>query len=130
MDLGAIKSTIQTAIPVNSQLSELRPMGASRESGPIESPRRERFAVKGAAKGEEDVAKDTGKKVESLFASILVKELRKALPDQGFFGSGPGADVFNGWMDEFLGEQLARDGALNLAGRVETALNERKANEQ
>ena len=81
-------------------------------------------------KGEEDVAKDTGKKVESLFASILVKELRKALPDQGFFGSGPGADVFNGWMDEFLGEQLARDGALNLAGRVETALNERKANEQ
>ena len=127
MDVGAIKSTIQTAFPVKSQLSELRPMGASSESNPIELPRRDRFAAEGTVKGEEDVAKDTGKKVESLFASILVKELRKALPDQGFFGSGPGADVFNGWMDEFLGEQLARDGALHLAGRVETALNERKA---
>lgn len=71
-------------------------------------------------------ARDAGEKLESLFATMLVKELRKALPDEGFFGSGPGADVFNGWLDEFLGEQLARDGALGLAGRVETALAERE----
>ena len=64
-------------------------------------------------------AADAGKKLEALFATILVKELRSTLPDEGFFGEGPGADVFNGWMDEFLGEQLAASGGLDLAGRVD-----------
>jgi len=69
-------------------------------------------------------AAEAGRKLEALFATLLVKELRSALPEEGFFGSGPGADVFNGWMDEFLGEQLARDGALDLAGRVKGALSD------
>lgn len=68
---------------------------------------------------------DAGEQMEALFATMLVKELRKALPNEGFFGSGKGADVFNGWMDEFLGEHLARDGALDLAGRVKVALVEK-----
>jgi Rod binding domain-containing protein len=69
---------------------------------------------------------DAGEQMEALFATMLVKELRKALPNEGFFGPGKGADVFNGWMDEFLGEQLARDGALDLAGRVKVALEEQE----
>ncbi|MDA1264115.1 MAG: hypothetical protein O2816_03435 [Planctomycetota bacterium] len=67
-------------------------------------------------------AADAGAKMEALFATMLVKELRKALPNEGFFGEGKGADVFNGWMDEFLGQKLADDGALDLAGRVKVAL--------
>ena len=74
--------------------------------------------------------REAGEKVESLFATMLVKELRKALPEEGFFGSGPGADVFNGWLDEFMGEQLARDGSLDLAGRVTAALEEREGDER
>ena len=71
----------------------------------------------------QDADQDAGAKLEALFATMLVKELRKALPNEGFFGDGKGADVFNGWMDEFLGQQLADDGALDLAGRVKVALS-------
>ena len=70
---------------------------------------------------------DAGAQMEALFATMLVKELRRALPNEGFFGPGKGADIFNGWMDEFLGDQLARDGALDLAGRVKVALEQQEA---
>ena len=68
---------------------------------------------------------EAAEQMEALFATLLVKELSRTLPGEGFFGEGPGSDVFNGWMDEFLGERLATDGALDLAGRVKTALEAR-----
>jgi Rod binding domain-containing protein len=69
--------------------------------------------------------------MEALFATMLVKELRSTLPNQGFFGSGPGADTFNGMLDEQIGEQLANRGALDIAGRVKVALmNARQNSEQ
>jgi Rod binding domain-containing protein len=77
-----------------------------------------------------DQAGDVGKEFEALFATMLVKELRKALPEQGFFGDAQGSDVFNGWMDQFLGQQLAADGALDLAGRVRVAMAEKAAGEE
>jgi len=65
---------------------------------------------------------EAGRRMEALFATMLVKELRKTLPNEGFFGSGPGADTFNGMLDEQIGEQLARRGALDIAGQVKVAL--------
>jgi len=80
--------------------------------------------VRLADRAEEDgkVARD----VEALFARVLVKELRKGLGD-GFFGQGAGSDTFEGWLDEQLGESLARDGVLDLAGRVRTSLSAGRA---
>lgn len=72
-------------------------------------------------------AEEAGRRMEALFATMLVKELRRALPNQGFFGTGPGADTYNGWFDEHLGEILARDAALGLAGQVKVALDRRQA---
>ncbi len=77
----------------------------------------------------QDREADAGAKLEALFATMLVKELRKSLPHEGFFGDGKGADVFNGWMDEFLGQRLAEDGALDLAGRVKVALDAQRSSE-
>lgn len=65
---------------------------------------------------------EAGRRMEALFATMLVKELRRTLPNEGFFGSGPGADAFNAMLDEQLGEQLAKRGALDIAGRVKVAL--------
>lgn len=59
--------------------------------------------------------------MEALFATMLVKELRRALPN-GFFGDGTGADTFNGWLDEHIGGTLAESGALDLAGMIRTSL--------
>lgn len=74
-------------------------------------------------------AKDAGREMEKLFSTLLVKELRKSLPEEGFFGSGAGSDIFNGWFDEFLGERLAKEGALGMAQRVESALQPRAETE-
>jgi len=64
--------------------------------------------------------------VEGLFAQLFVKELRRGL-GEGFFGQGAGSDTFEGWLDEHLGESLARDGVLDLAGRIRTSLEQKRA---
>lgn len=128
MDVSAIRHSL-----LPQQAPALPTTGAQRLSVPTtgapvalpDESRGLRIGPRGGGALGADAA-EAGKKVESLFATMLVKELRKALPEEGFFGSGPGADVFNGWLDEFMGEQLARDGSLGLAGRVEAALEERE----
>ena len=73
-----------------------------------------------------DDGAEAGKAVESLFARMLVKELRRGL-DTGFF-EGPGADIYTAWLDEHLGQTLADRDALGLAGMVKT-YTDRKAAE-
>ena len=66
-------------------------------------------------------AEEAAKKFEALFATMLVREMRRSLPD-GFFGGGSGAEIYEGWLDEHVGATLARDGALQLAGMIKTQL--------
>ncbi|MCP3914850.1 MAG: hypothetical protein GY711_04720 [bacterium] len=77
---------------------------------------------------EADMA-EAGEEMEALFTTMLIKEMRKSLPNEGFFGDGVGADTFNGWMDEFLGRELAKNGALEMAGLVKAALRRGEATE-
>lgn len=65
---------------------------------------------------------------EELLASLLVKELRRAVPE-GLFGDGPGADVYEGWFDRHLGKSLAKSWDLDVAGLVRAGL-EQKARAQ
>ena len=80
-----------------------------------------------AEPGAAEEAESAGREMEALFATLLVKEMRRALPEGGFFGAGIGADTFNGWMDEFMGAELAEAGALELAGMVKAALTDKSA---
>ncbi len=59
---------------------------------------------------------------EALLGTMLVKELRRALPT-GFFGETSGADTYEGWLDETLGRELAKSGSLDLAGMVKVSLD-------
>lgn len=52
-----------------------------------------------------------------LLATMLVKEMRQALPE-GFFGDGTGSDIFNGWLDEHLGSSLAEHDGLRLEAMI------------
>lgn len=69
-----------------------------------------------------DEADVAAREMESLFATMLVSELRKGLGD-GFFGEGPGADTFNGWFDEQLGASLASRKSLGLAEDIREAIH-------
>lgn len=73
--------------------------------------------------GEDSTA--AAKRFQSMLASMLVKEMRTTLPE-GFFGSGTGNDVYGGWLDEHVGESLARRDALHIEGMLKESI-ERKA---
>jgi Rod binding domain-containing protein len=69
---------------------------------------------------------EAAQKFEALFASQLVKEMRQTL-SSGFFGDGPQADVYAAWLDQFLGEAIAKDGGLRLAQQLRTDLERPRA---
>ena len=86
--------------------------------------------LKGAEEAQDSAlhgdAKEAAAKFEALLATTLMKEMRKALPEGGFFGKTSGSDVFNGWMDEHLGRALAESGALDLAGLIKTGIGSKQ----
>jgi hypothetical protein len=59
-------------------------------------------------------------------ATMLAKEARSSLGDGGFFGKGPGSDIFNGWLDKHVGEALADGWDLDLASMVRTSIIEKQ----
>jgi Rod binding domain-containing protein len=74
---------------------------------------------------ERDTAQ-AAQKFQELFAQVLVKEMSRALPE-GFFGQGAGADVFEGWLAEHLGAQLARNDGLGMGSLLEHGLGQKSA---
>jgi Rod binding domain-containing protein len=72
---------------------------------------------------------EAAKKFEELFATLLVKEMRSSL-SEGFFGAGPQSDVYGGWLDQFVGAAIARDGGLHLAEGLERSLERKQAAER
>lgn len=61
---------------------------------------------------------DAGLHFEALLATMMAKELRSGL-EEGFFGSGPGADTFSAWLDEHVGRVMAERGAFGIAEIVD-----------
>jgi Rod binding domain-containing protein len=70
----------------------------------------------------ERVSKD----LESVFASMLVKEMRRGMAE-GFFGDGAVGDVYGGWFDEHVGRALGESGALDIAGLVKASLGAKES---
>ncbi len=68
--------------------------------------------------------KEAAAKFEALFATLLVKEMRKALPE-GFFGPDASGDIYAGWLDQHLGQAIAARGDLEIAPMVEKSLERR-----
>ena len=66
-------------------------------------------------------AQSTATQFETLFGVMLVRELRRSMP-KSMFGTGPGADVYEGWFDENLGKALGERHSLGIAGMVKAAL--------
>jgi len=61
---------------------------------------------------------------EGLLVQQLVKQIRSAQLEQGLFGEGAGASVYNAMFDQYLGEQLARDSPFGIADLLEARWNE------
>ncbi|HUR26639.1 MAG TPA: rod-binding protein [Planctomycetota bacterium] len=73
-------------------------------------------ALAASSKGDPKAA-EVPQQFSKLLATMLVKEMRRALPE-GFFGEGAGADIFDGWLDEHMGSALAARDGLRLEGMI------------
>ena len=91
--------------------------------GDLMNNRISRVTSAGQDEGEPEMV---AREIESLFATLLVSEMRKGLGD-GFFGGGVGSDTFNGWFDEEIGSSLSSRGSLGLADAVHESLIREKA---
>lgn len=60
---------------------------------------------------------DVGKQFESLFVSMLLKEMRQSSSEDGMF-AGDSADVYGGLFDTFLGQHIASQSTLGIADLV------------
>jgi Rod binding domain-containing protein len=69
------------------------------------------------AGGDAETAAAVPRQFSKLLATMLVKEMRRALPE-GFFGEGAGSDIFDGWLDEHMGSALADRDGLRIEGMI------------
>jgi Rod binding domain-containing protein len=63
---------------------------------------------------------------QSLLGAQLFREMRRGV-EGGFFGEGSGAGVYEGWLDERIGEALAKRDALGLAQAIRASLGRKQA---
>jgi Rod binding domain-containing protein len=63
---------------------------------------------------------------ESMFASLLIKQMRQSLEPDTMFGQDNG-DVLGGMFDFFLGQHLARSGALGIGAMVQRQMPHARA---
>jgi len=75
-----------------------------------------------APAGNEAPARDVPHEFSKLLATMLVKEMRQALPE-GFFGGGTGSDIFDGWLDEHIGTALAERDGLRLESMIAESMH-------
>lgn len=62
-------------------------------------------------------SEDVGQQFESLFVSMLIKEMRVSGSEDGMF-AGDSADVYGGLFDTFLGQHIASQGSLGIADMI------------
>ena len=74
-------------------------------------------------------AQKLGKEFESVFVSLLLKEMRNTLDqgEGGLFGSEQ-SDTFGGMFDQFMGTHLADSSPLGIAGAIEGYLKNKPMN--
>lgn len=63
-----------------------------------------------------------GRQVESLFVSLLLKEMRQSGSSEGLF-PGDSSDTLGGLFDLYLGQFITESGGIGLSDTVEDALS-------
>ena len=103
-------SSIQSAL-----LSSPLPLSESTGHGPAAKPKQ-------SAQDPEKVAKD----FESVFASMILKEMRKSLEPGSMFGEDS-SDVYGGLFDQHIGQHISESGGFGLAKMIRESLDKSMA---
>ena len=65
--------------------------------------------------------KEVGKAFEAMFASMLIKQMRKSLDGPGLFANDK-SDVLGGLFDHFMSQHIAQKGGLGIAALIQKHL--------
>jgi Rod binding domain-containing protein len=65
-----------------------------------------------------------GRQFESIFTSLLIKQMRQGLDSETMFGKDAG-DILGGMFDQFLGDHLAKSGSLGIGQMIRSQLERR-----
>ena len=79
-------------------------------------------ATRDAAQAASGTAAKVASDFESVFASLMIKEMRKTLQPESLF-AGDSGDVYGGLFDLFLGQQMAQGDGFGLARMVRESLD-------
>lgn len=64
------------------------------------------------------------KMFESIFVSMILKQMRQSLDGESMFGGDKG-EVLGGMFDHFMGEHIAKSGGIGIANMVRMQLERR-----
>jgi Rod binding domain-containing protein len=67
-------------------------------------------------------AAQVAKSFESVFAAMVLKEMRQTLDSKTLFG-GDSSDIYGGMFDQFMGQALSQSGGFGLAKSIEHQLS-------
>jgi len=69
---------------------------------------------------EKDVAqlKEAAQDFEAIFLTMILKNMRKSMPQSNLFGNGPGADIYSGMFDENIAKTVASKGGIHLSDTI------------
>jgi Rod binding domain-containing protein len=70
---------------------------------------------------------EVGRQFESIFMSLVIKNLRQTMEGESMFGNDPG-DVIGGMFDHYLGDHLGRAGSLGVGHMIRAQLERQAAN--
>lgn len=59
--------------------------------------------------------KQATQEFEAFFLTQMLGEMRKTIPKSDFLSGGPTEDMYQGWLDQSLGEELAKGQGMGLA---------------
>ena len=110
-------SSIQTAL-----LSRPLPLSESNGSSPIKLPTMPQAAGKLQGMPQVQNADKVAKDFESVFTSMMMKEMRKSIESGSFFDNDK-SDVYGGMFDQFLGQHMSDNGGIGMAKMIREALN-------
>lgn len=66
-----------------------------------------------------------GEKLEGVFMSMLVENMRTSMTEEGLFGDDVGSDTYAGLFDRYMGESLAKNSPLGITDMIVRAQAER-----
>jgi Rod binding domain-containing protein len=73
-----------------------------------------------------EMSSELAAKFESIFTSLLLKEMRQSVGEGGLFG-GDSSDVFGGLFDLYMGEHVAKSTSLGIGDMVSKYVNAQKS---